>query len=261
MEGRLYEDIAQRTDGAVLIGVVGPVRTGKSTFIKRFMETLVIPNIDNIYMRERARDELPQSGSGKTIMTAEPKFIPEEAVDITLDDGASFSVRLIDCVGYMVPGAMGQFEDGTERMVTTPWYDHEISIAQAAEEGTYKVISEHSTIGLVVTTDGTVCDIPREDYVAAQERVVSELTAIGKPFVVLLNSAVPNSQAAQELAASLREKYGVPVIPVNCLELNEKDIAEIMAAGLGQVPITELGVFLPPWGDALPEEHELEESM
>ena len=261
MEGRLYEDIAQRTDGAVLIGVVGPVRTGKSTFIKRFMETLVIPNIDNIYMRERARDELPQSGSGKTIMTAEPKFIPEEAVDITLDDGASFSVRLIDCVGYMVPGAMGQFEDGTERMVTTPWYDHEISIAQAAEEGTYKVISEHSTIGLVGTTDGTVCDIPREDYIAAEERVVSELTAIGKPFVVLLNSAVPNSQAAQELAASLREKYGVPVIPVNCLELNEKDIAEIMAAVLGQFPITELAVFLPPWVDALPEEHELKKSM
>lgn len=261
MEGKLYEDIAQRTAGAVLVGVVGPVRTGKSTFIKRFMETLVIPNIENVYMRERARDELPQSGSGKTIMTAEPKFIPEEAVDISLESGANFKVRLIDCVGYMVSGAMGQFEDGVERMVTTPWYDHEISIAQAAEEGTFKVISEHSTLGLVVTTDGSVCDIAREDYVAAEERVVSELKAIGKPFVVLLNSTSPRGQVAKDLALELEEKYGVPILPVNCLELDEKNIVEVMTAVLGEFPVAELGICLPPWVDALPDEHELKKSM
>ncbi|MGE4353552.1 MAG: stage IV sporulation protein A [Oscillospiraceae bacterium] len=261
MEGKLYEDIAQRTGGAVLVGVVGPVRTGKSTFIKRFMETLVIPNIENVYMRERARDELPQSGSGKTIMTAEPKFIPEEAVEVTLDSGVSFKVRLIDCVGYMVNGAMGQFEEGAERMVTTPWYDHEISIAQAAEEGTYKVISDHSTIGLVVTTDGTVCDIPREAYLPAEERVVSELKSIGKPFVVLLNTVRPKGADAIALANELSEKYGVPVIPVSCLEMEEKDIVEIMTAVLGEFPVTELSVFLPPWVDALNAEHELKKAL
>ena len=261
MEGKLYEDIAQRTGGAVLVGVVGPVRTGKSTFIKRFMETLVIPNIENIYMRERARDELPQSGSGKTIMTAEPKFIPEEAVEITLESGAVFKVRLIDCVGYMVKGAMGQFEDGSERMVTTPWYDNEISMAQAAEEGTYRVISEHSTIGLVVTTDGSVCDIPRNEYIPAEERVVSELKSIGKPFVVLLNSVRPNSAEVKALSEELSKKYEVPVIPVSCLELEEKDIVDIMTAVLGEFPVTELKVFLPPWVDALSAGHQLKKAM
>ena len=174
-ESTIYEDIALRTDGDIYLGVVGPVRTGKSTFIKRFMETLVIPRIDNVYRKERARDELPQSGSGRTIMTAEPKFIPEEAVTIRLGEDTDLSVRLIDCVGYMVKGASGQFEDGVERMVTTPWFDKEISLTEAAEQGTYKVIAEHSTIGLVVTCDGTICEIPREDYVPAEERVIREL--------------------------------------------------------------------------------------
>ena len=186
-EGKIYEDIAQRTEGDIYIGVVGPVRTGKSTFIKRFMETLVIPNIENVYRRERARDELPQSGSGRTIMTAEPKFVPEEAASVTVEGGASFRVRLIDCVGYMVTGAVGQMEGELERMVTTPWFDHEIPMAEAAEVGTRKVISEHSTIGVVVTTDGTVTDIPREDYQQAEERAIQELKELGKPFVVVAN--------------------------------------------------------------------------
>ena len=175
MNTSIYQNIATRTAGDIYIGVVGPVRTGKSTFIKRFMETQVIPNIDNVYRKERARDELPQSGSGRTIMTAEPKFVPEEAAQIQLPDGASFSVRLIDCVGYMVKGAIGQMEDDTPRMVTTPWYDHEIPMTEAAEIGTRKVIAEHSTIGIVITTDGTISDIPREDYLEAEERVIREL--------------------------------------------------------------------------------------
>ena len=183
-ESTIYEDIALRTDGDIYLGVVGPVRTGKSTFIKRFMETLVIPRIDNVYRKERARDELPQSGSGRTIMTAEPKFIPEEAVTIRLGEDTDLSVRLIDCVGYMVKGASGQFEDGVERMVTTPWFDKEISLTEAAEQGTYKVIAEHSTIGLVVTCDGTICEIPREDYVPAEERVIRELKEKGKVAMV-----------------------------------------------------------------------------
>ena len=176
---KIYEDIALRTEGDIYIGVVGPVRTGKSTFIKRFMETMVIPNIDNVYRRERARDELPQSGSGRTIMTAEPKFVPEEAVQVTMDNGAAFSVRLIDCVGYMVPGAVGSLEDDSPRMVTTPWFDYEIPMTEAAEIGTRKVIAEHSTIGIVVTTDGSITDIPREDYLEAEERVITELKELG----------------------------------------------------------------------------------
>ena len=198
-EGKIYEDIALRTEGDIYIGVVGPVRTGKSTFIKRFMETLVIPNIENVYRRERARDELPQSGSGRTIMTAEPKFVPEEAAGVTVEGGTSFRVRLIDCVGYMVTGAVGQMEGELERMVTTPWFDHEIPMAEAAEVGTRKVISEHSTIGVVVTTDGTVTDIPREDYQQAEERAIQELKELGKPFVVVLNSAQPASDRAQAI--------------------------------------------------------------
>ena len=203
MKHSIYQDIAQRTDSSIYIGVVGPVRTGKSTFIKRFMEQFVIPNIENIYHRERAKDELPQSGSGKTIMTAEPKFVPEEAVSITLDDDVSLNVRLIDCVGYMVNGASGRFENGEERMVSTPWFDHEVSMTQAAETGTRKVIADHSTIGLVITTDGSVCGIPREDYIDAEKRVVEELQEIGKPFVILINSTNPESQSALELREAL----------------------------------------------------------
>ena len=196
MNTSIYQDIASRTGGDIYIGVVGPVRSGKSTFIKRFMETLVIPNIENVYLKERAKDELPQSGSGKTIMTAEPKFVPEEAVQITVGDDAVLSVRLIDCVGYMVNGAAGRFENGEERMVSTPWFDHEVSMTEAAEKGKEKVIAEHSTIGLVITTDGTVCDIPRTDYTEPEARVIHELQTIGKPFVVLLNSANPKGEQA-----------------------------------------------------------------
>ena len=203
----MYQDMASRTGSSIYIGVVGPVRTGKSTFIKRFMETQVLPNIENDYRRERARDELPQSGSGRTIMTAEPKFVPEEAAEVRLPDGTSFSVRLIDCVGYMVPGAVGQFEDLAPRMVMTPWYDHEIPMTEAAELGTRKVICDHSTVGIVVTTDGSVTDIPRSDYLEAEERVIRELQELGKPFVVLVNS--PHPEEARPLAEELQQKYSV----------------------------------------------------
>jgi len=257
----IYEDIALRTDGDIYLGVVGPVRTGKSTFIKRFMETLVIPRIDNLYRKERARDELPQSGSGRTIMTAEPKFIPEEAVSIRLSEEAELSVRLIDCVGYMISGASGQFENGAERMVTTPWFDREITLTDAAEKGTYKVISEHSTIGLVITCDGTICDIPREDYVVAEERVIRELQQIGKPFTVILNSAQPDSDRARQIAAGIKSQYGVGCLCVNCLELQERDITEILRLALYEFPVTELGVYLPSWVDALPPAHPIREEL
>ena len=260
-ESSIYEDIALRTDGDIYLGVVGPVRTGKSTFIKRFMETLVIPHIDNVYRKERARDELPQSGSGRTIMTAEPKFIPEEAVSIQLGDGVSLSVRLIDCVGFMVNGASGQFENGAERMVTTPWFDHEITLTDAAEQGTHKVIAEHSTIGLVITCDGSICDIPREDYIPAEERVVRELQSIGKPFAVVLNSADPASDRARELTAQLSDKYGVSCVCVNCLTLGEDDVTNLLRTALLEFPVTELGVYLPSWVDALPMDHPIREAL
>ncbi len=257
----IYEDIARRTDGDIYLGVVGPVRTGKSTFIKRFMESQVIPNIENVYRKERARDELPQSGSGRTIMTAEPKFVPEEAVDISLGGEATASVRLIDCVGYMVPGVEGLYENGAERMVTTPWYDHEIPMTQAAEEGTRKVIAEHSTIGLVITTDGSFGDIPRENYLSAEERVIRELRDIGKPFAVLINSADPGGEAAASLAKSLSEQHHVPCLAVNCQELSESDIHAVMKSVLFQFPINELSLWLPTWAEALPEDSELRKTL
>lgn len=247
----IYKDISARTNGAIMIGVVGPVRTGKSTFIKRFMETIVIPNIDDEYMCERARDELPQSGSGRTIMTAEPKFVPEDAVEIRLGEDTNCSVRLVDCVGYMVSGASGRFEDGSERLVTTPWFDHEVTMTEAAESGTRKVICDHSTIGLVITTDGSICDIDRADYVEPEERVISELQSIGKPFVILLNSADPESEYAMELEAQLAEKYAAPCMRINCREINESGITEIMRKVLGQFPLSELGIKLPDWFDAI----------
>lgn len=253
----IYKDISQRTNGSIMLGVVGPVRTGKSTFIKRFMELLVIPNIEDVYARERAKDELPQSGSGKTIMTSEPKFVPEDAVEISLGEDIRFSVRLVDCVGYMVNGAAGQFEDGSERMVTTPWYDHEISMTEAAESGTYKVISEHSTIGLVITTDGSICDIPRADYAEPEERVINELKQIGKPFTVLINSRYPDSEEALTLQNELSEKYGVTCMCVNCQQLTERDIADIMTKVLGQFPLSEVALWLPSWFEALDNEAEL----
>ena len=260
-ETNIYRDIAERTDGAFMLGVVGPVRTGKSTFIKRFMEMMVIPQIDNTYMRERAKDELPQSGSGKTIMTAEPKFVPEDAVTVSFGEGAKMSVRLVDCVGYMVDGAAGQFEDGSERLVTTPWFDHEISMTEAAEKGTYKVITEHSTIGIVVTTDGSVCDIPREKYIEPERRVVTELKNIGKPFVILLNSAYPDAPETKALADELSEEYGVRCMCVNCLKMTEKDISQIMQSVLEEFPFKAVGIFLPEWLDALPEDNELKTEM
>ncbi|MEA4895965.1 MAG: stage IV sporulation protein A [Oscillospiraceae bacterium] len=260
-DSRLYEDIALRTGGDIYVGVVGPVRTGKSTFIKRFMETVVIPNIDNIYLKERARDELPQSGSGKTVMTAEPKFVPEDAVQISIGGDTMLSVRLIDCVGYMVPGAAGLTEDGEERMVTTPWFDHEISMTEAAEEGTRRVIRDHSTIGLVITTDGTICGIPRENYVAAEEQVIRELKEIGKPFLILLNSAEPNSERAQSMRAELAEKHNVACLCVNCLTLREDDIERILQQLLSEFGTEEFYVYLPEWVEALPDGHSIKASL
>lgn len=258
---KLYEDIALRTGGDIYIGVVGPVRTGKSTFIKRFMETMVLPCMDNEFRRGRARDELPQSGSGRTIMTAEPKFVPEEAVEIGLDGGGSCSVRLIDCVGYMVPGATGQVEGELPRMVTTPWFDHEIPMTEAAEVGTRKVIADHSTVGIVVTTDGTISDIPREDYLEAEERVIGELKELGKPFLVLLNSAYPNAERTETIRADIAERYDVTCLAVNCLTLDEGAVNDILKGVLYEFPLKELDLFLPSWVDALPFEHPIKSTL
>lgn len=260
-ETKLYDDIAQRTGGDIYIGVVGPVRTGKSTFIKRFMESMVIPNIENIYRQERARDELPQSGSGRMVMTAEPKFVPEEAVQVDMEDGASFAVRLIDCVGYMVPGAMGQMEDDLPRMVTTPWADQDIPMSEAAEIGTRKVIAEHSTIGIVVTTDGTVTDLPREAYLDAEERVITELKELGKPFLVLLNSAQPESERARAIQADIQEQYDVPCVRMSCLEMSQEDVTAIIKAVLYEFPLKELDLYLPAWVDALPYDHPIKSTL
>ena len=257
----IYQDIATRTGGDIYIGVVGPARTGKSTFIKRFMETMVIPNIENAYQRERARDELPQSGSGRTIMTAEPKFVPEDAAEIKMEGGGNFSVRLIDCVGYMVPGAVGQLEEDMPRMVHTPWFEEEIPMAEAAEIGTRKVIGEHSTIGVVITTDGSITEIPREDYVDAEERVISELKEVGKPFVLLLNSAHPHAERTQNLSQQLEERYGVTCMAINCLEINQKTVTDIMQEVLYEFPIGELDLFLPEWVDALDYEHPIKNTI
>jgi len=258
---KLYDDIAQRTGGDIYIGVVGPVRTGKSTFIKRFMESLVIPNIENAYRRERARDELPQSGSGRMVMTAEPKFVPEEAVNVDMANGASFSVRLIDCVGYMVPGAVGQTEDDQPRMVTTPWFEYAIPMTEAAEIGTRKVIAEHSTIGIVVTTDGSVTDISREDYLEAENRVITELKELGKPFLVLLNSADPDSDRAKAIQADIIDRYDVSCMRCNCLELGEEDVAAIIRGVLDEFPVKELDLFLPAWVDALSYDHPIKSEL
>lgn len=257
----IYQDMAERTGSSIYIGVVGPVRTGKSTFIKRFMETQVIPHIDNVYRRDRAKDELPQSGSGRTIMTAEPKFVPEEAVEVRMDDGTSFSARLIDCVGYMVPGAVGQYEDLAPRMVMTPWYDYEIPMTEAAEIGTKKVITDHSTVGVVITTDGTVTDIPRGDYLEAEERVIRELQEIGKPFVVLLNSIDPQGERAKAIANEIESKYRVSCMTVNCLELNETEIHDLITGLLYEFPLRELDLYLPAWVDALPMDHPIKSGL
>ncbi len=257
----IYSDIAKRTDGNIYIGIVGPVRTGKSTLIKRFMDTMVVPNIEGEYQRERAIDELPQSAAGRTIMTTEPKFIPEEAVKISLDGTGEFSVRMVDCVGYIVPSALGYIEEDRPRMVKTPWFEEEIPFNMAAEIGTQKVISEHSTIGIVVTTDGSISDIERGEYEEAEERVIKELQEINKPFVVLLNCVEPTCESSIALASSLSEKYGIPVLPVNCLELDEDYIRKILSTILYEFPVQEVCIQLPEWIKTLDTTHWLKQDI
>ena len=256
-DNSIYSDIAKRTGGDIYIGVVGPVRTGKSTFIHRFLDTVVIPNIENEYDRERTLDEMPQSASGKTIMTTEPKFVPDESVTVVPDGVTRFNVKMVDCVGYMVDGALGAEENGNLRMVMTPWSEEEMPFVEAAELGTSKVIGEHATIAMLVTTDGTIADIPRESYVAAEERVVKELREYKKPFAIILNSRDPNSPEAHVLAHELEEKYGAPVALVCCPSLEADDIREILALVLGEFPIRSLTFDLPEWTEALPRDHKL----
>lgn len=257
----LYQDIAKRTDGDIYVGVVGPVRTGKSTFIKKFMDLLVIPNIDNEYKKERAKDELPQSAGGKTIMTTEPKFVPNEAIEITLDNNLKFKTRLVDCVGYLVDNAIGYLEDDMPRMVKTPWSEEEIPFETAAEIGTKKVIQEHSTIGILVTTDGSITDIPREDYIKAEERVVKELKELNKPFIILLNSDSPNSDFARELSSKLSDKYGTTVIPINCEKLSIDDINNMFSKILYEFPVEQVNFKFPKWIDGLDFEHPLKSEL
>ncbi|MGN1119624.1 MAG: stage IV sporulation protein A, partial [Oscillospiraceae bacterium] len=261
MNNSIYSDIAKRTGGNIYLGVVGPVRSGKSTFISRMMNTLVIPNISDEYRRSRANDELPQSSAGKTIMTTEPKFVPEEAVTIRMEDGVQMNVRLIDCVGYIVPSAIGYIENEAPRMVNTPWFDEEVPFNMAAEVGTRKVITEHSTIGIVVTTDGSITDIPRAEYEAAEERIIQELNEINKPFVVVLNCENPESAESVALAKKLSEKYGTGVIPVSCLDLDEKKIREILGELLMKFPVTEVRVKMPKWINSLGREHWLKKEI
>lgn len=260
-EHSIYQDIAERTGGDIYIGVVGPVRSGKSTFIKRFMESLVLPNMDDGYARERARDEMPQSAAGKTVMTTEPKFIPDEAVTVKLDESAAMRVKMIDCVGYIVPEALGTIENGQARMVRTPWSEEPMPFAEAAEMGTHKVITEHATIGMLITTDGTIGEISRDSYVEAEERVVRELKAMGKPFAIILNSAHPSSDAAIALAYELEEKYGVPVALVSCIDLDAEDIRHILELVLHEFPVTEVRMRLPEWITALQPTHKIHTAL
>lgn len=257
----LFEDIVERTGGDIYLGVVGPVRTGKSTFIKKFMELFVIPNIEDDADRERARDELPQSSAGKTIMTTEPKFVPDEAIEIAIQENIKMRVRFVDCVGYTVPGAVGYDDEEGPRMVTTPWFDHDIPFEEAAEVGTKKVITDHSTIGVVITTDGSFTDISREDYLDAEEKVVAELKELSKPFVMILNSTEPYSQESIDLKEELAEKYDVPVVPINCLNLIEEDINLLFQEILYEFPVKEVNIKLPNWVEELDMEHWLREEF
>lgn len=260
-EQSIYRDIAERTGGDIYIGVVGPVRSGKSTFITRFMQELVLPNMTGDYSRERARDEMPQSAAGKTVMTTEPKFVPDEAVGLSLEGGAAMRVKMIDCVGYMIPEAMGAEENGAARMVHTPWQEEPMPFSEAAEYGTQKVIREHATIGMLVTSDGTVGEIPRASYEEAEERLVAELREYGKPFAVVLNSANPTGESAVSLASALEEKYGVPVALVNCLTLGADDIRGILSMILWEFPVTAVQIALPAWARGLDESHPIRRSL
>ena len=260
-EHSIYQDIAERTGGDIYIGVVGPVRTGKSTFIKRFMESLVLPNIEDEYSRDRARDEMPQSAAGKTVMTTEPKFVPDEAVTVRMDDCATLRVKMIDCVGYIVSEALGTIENGQPRMVHTPWQEEPMPFVEAAEMGTEKVINEHSTIGMLITSDGSIGEISRESYVPAEERIVRELKSIGKPFAIVLNSAAPHSEDAIKLAYEMEEKYGVPVALVSCIDLDAEDIRHILELVLHEFPLSEISVDAPGWIAALPSDHKIKRSI
>ncbi len=258
---QLYKDMKARTNGEIYIGVIGPVRTGKSTFIKRFMDLLVLPNMEDEHMRERTRDEMPQSASGTTIMTTEPKFVPKEAAGIKLAEDVDVKIRLIDCVGFMVDGAAGHTENDAERQVKTPWFDYEIPFTKAASVGTQKVIREHSTIGIVVTTDGSIGNLPRENYVSAEEKTVQELQMIGKPFVILLNCKKPHTEEAKALQKALEEKYRVSVMRVNCEQLKVEDIHDIMRQILFEFPISEVEFFIPKWVEMLSREHPIKQEL
>ena len=260
-KNEIIKSISLRTNGEIYLGVVGAVRTGKSTFIKRFIETLVLPNIEDEYEKKRCLDELPQSAQGKTIMTTEPKFVPNEAVGITVGDNIKLNVRLVDCVGYLVNNAIGYLEDDMPRMVKTPWNTEEIPFEEAAEIGTRKVIKEHSTIGVLVTTDGSVTDIPREDYIGAEERVVKELKELNKPFIIVLNSSEPESDYTRSLAEKLQEKYDAQVVPTDCENLSRDKIDEIFGRVLYEFPIDRVNISFPRWVDGLPEDHWLKEEL
>ena len=257
----IYEDIANRTDGDIYVGVVGPVRTGKSTFIKNFMDLLVLPNIENTYKKERARDELPQSAAGRTIMTTEPKFVPNEAIEITVGENLKLKTRLVDCVGYLINNALGHMEGEVPRMVRTPWSDTEIPFEEAAEIGTKRVITEHSTIGILVTTDGSITEIPRADYIEAEERVVKELKQMNKPFVIVLNTAQPYSDDTKRLALDLENQYGVSVIPTDCTNLNIEDVNDIFGKILYEFPVERINLNFPGWVDGLNDNHNLKQEL
>lgn len=257
----VYKDIQSRTGGAVYLGVVGPVRTGKSTFIKRFMDVLVLPNVKEEHIRKQINDELPQSGNGKTIMTTEPKFIPMTPATITLEDGSDIRLRFIDCVGYMTEGALGHMEDNVQRMVKTPWSNEEMPFSMAATIGTKKVIEDHSTIGIVITTDGSFSDLPRENYIAPEEQTIRELQAIGKPFIVLLNSSRPNATETKQLVAEMEEKYHASVVPVSCLTLDAEDITRIMEKILSSFPANIIYFSLPKWVELLPTSHPIKKGV
>ena len=257
----LYKDIQGRTKGEIYIGVVGPVRTGKSTFIKRFMDLFVLPYIEDENVRQRAMDELPQSAAGKTIMTTEPKFIPQEAATITLADQSDIRVRLIDCVGFMVEGASGHMEGDENRMVKTPWFEEEIPFVDAARVGTKKVIRDHATIGVVITTDGTIGELPRESYLEAERATIEEIREIGKPYVIVLNCARPYSEETRRLAEAMEQTYQAVVIPVNCQQMHREDVANIMNAILLEFPVTQMDFFIPKWTEMLPREHPIKASI